>query len=326
MKRLSTLLLLAASTVLHAQNNIDEFAIPANDSRITAWATGCQVNRGWIDIADKSLGQVTTGTEQNAVGPYTNFGAVLSLGDSGVATLTFATPISDVSGPDFAVFENGFIDPTDSTNAYLEFAFVEVSSDGHNFVRFPAQYTGPSEAQFDNFTYIKGYHYENLAGRYVNGYGTPFDLALLEDSAAIDISNITHVRIVDVVGNIDPQYCSRDAFGNIINDPYPSPFPSGGFDLAAVAVLNGSANAIKTPSSNKHFQLYPNPAGNYIQLNSAHSSGTFSYEIVNILGNIKSKGEAKSAEKLDVSGLQAGSYYIIINYNNLKTVINFNKQ
>lgn len=326
MKPLSTLLLFISSLSLHAQNNLDAFAIPANDGSISAWASGCVVTRGWIDIADKSQGYVSTGTEQNAIGAYTNFGAVVSLGDSGVATLTFAQPIKDVPGPDFAVFENGFIDPTDSSNAYLEFAFVEVSSDGQNFVRFPAKYTGQSEQQYDNFTYIKGHQYENLAGKYVNGYGTPFDLASLADSTTVDINNVTHVRIVDVIGNVAAELCSRDAFGNIINDPYPSPFPSGGFDLAAVAVLNGNANAIHTNRNNSHFQLYPNPAKEYIQINSSNANDLVSYQIVNILGIVKSSGKAKSLEKLDISALEAGYYYITLNHNNSKTVINFSKQ
>ena len=43
--------------------------------------------------------------------------------------------------------------------------------------------------------------------------------------------------MVDVVGSIDPMYGTRDSLGNLINDPWPTPFATGGFDLDAVAVL-----------------------------------------------------------------------------------------
>jgi len=46
------------------------------------------------------------------------------------------------------------------------------------------------------------------------------------------------VKVIDVIGTIDPQYASRDSFGNIVNDPYPTPFGSCGFDLDAVGVIN----------------------------------------------------------------------------------------
>ena len=64
--------------------------------------------------------------------PSTSPTTVVSLGDGGSITLTFAHPLSDGTGPDLAVFENAFND------TFLELAFVEVSSDGANFVRFPA--------------------------------------------------------------------------------------------------------------------------------------------------------------------------------------------
>ena len=57
---------------------------------------------------------------------------VVSLGDGGYGILTFDEPIDNGLGWDFAVFENSFSDD------FLELAFVEVSSDGINFFRFPA--------------------------------------------------------------------------------------------------------------------------------------------------------------------------------------------
>ena len=68
-----------------------------------------------------------------------------------MATVTFASPIYNGEGPDFAVFENGFdiddeYDPTGVLH-FLELAFVEVSSDGENFFRFPAVTNVPSTAR-----------------------------------------------------------------------------------------------------------------------------------------------------------------------------------
>jgi hypothetical protein len=51
------------------------------------------------------------------------------------------------------------------------------------------------------------------------------------------------VRLVDVVGTIDPQYATRDYKGRIVNDPWPTRdtiWASGGFDLTGVAVLRAA--------------------------------------------------------------------------------------
>jgi hypothetical protein len=55
------------------------------------------------------------------------------------------------------------------------------------------------------------------------------------------------VRITDVVGSIDPRYWTRDSLGNLINDPFTTPFASGGFDLNGVGVINEAA-AVPEPS------------------------------------------------------------------------------
>src|SRR6185312_6390046 len=111
-------------------------AISASSSAFTEWANGCTIQRGYMDIAQPALGYASTGDSTDALGiADVN---VVSLGDSGVATLTFPSPIYDGDGFDFAVFENAFLNPLDSNLAYLELAFVEVSSDGVNYFRFPA--------------------------------------------------------------------------------------------------------------------------------------------------------------------------------------------
>lgn len=324
-KILSTLLLLPVAYCSSAQHNLDAAAIKFNDARISQWAAGCTVERGWKDIADKSQGYASVGTEQNAVGPLTTTGSVVSLGDSGVAVLTFAEPIRNVEGPDFAVFENGFLHPTDSGLAFLELAFVEVSSDGINYVRFPAAYNGQDTTQIDNFTYVKGQDYVNLAGRYIQGYGTPFDLEALRDSTMVDIDNITHVRIVDVIGSLDPAIGSKDASGRMINDPYATAFASGGFDLSGVAVLNATSTNMPALNEIHNISLSPNPATNNVVIN-ADKLSAFYYQIVNINGTTVKQGKSESRANIDVSALPAGVYYCILKYGTEKSVIKFVKQ
>ncbi|RYD94177.1 MAG: T9SS type A sorting domain-containing protein [Sphingobacteriales bacterium] len=309
-----------------AQHNLDNAAVKADDARISQWAATCVVERGWLDIADKAQGYASAGADQNATGPLSGTSPnIVSLGDSGVAVMTFAVPIRNADGPDFAVFENGFLDPTDSGKAFLELAFVEVSSDGVHYVRFPAYYNGPDTAQVTNFTYVKGQDYVNLAGRYIHGYGTPFDLEELQDSAAVDINNITHIRIVDVIGSLDPAVGSKDAAGRMINDPYATAFASGGFDLTGVAVLNATPSNIAGHNDRYTLTLSPNPVADHIVIN-ADKLPAFYYQIVNINGAAVLQGNAGSGTAIGVSGLPAGVYYCILKYGNTKRAIKFVKQ
>ncbi len=215
-------------------------AIDGHSSSIVAWATGVSVVRGLDDIAVPDGPRVIYGSESDAVGPidFTTTTAV-SLGDGGSATVTFAHPIRNGEGPDFAVFENSFDD------YFLELGFVEVSTDGERFVRFPATSLTQTDSQV--VSHVDPTFINNLAGKYRVGYGTPFDLEELRDSTGINIDSIVYVRIVDVVGSIEPQYATYDAYGHIVNDPYPTSdstgrWRSGGFDLTGVAVMYENTN------------------------------------------------------------------------------------
>ena len=206
----------------------------ANDSpQILGWATGvASLNRGLADITNPDGGVVTFGDASNALGPAEGTSLdVVSLGDGGSITLTFDQPISDGAGADFAVFENSFSD------TFLELAFVEVSSNGTDFFRFDATSLTQTQTQVGAFGTLDPTNLNNLAGTFRQGFGTPFDLAELTDPA-LNTDLVTHVRLIDVVGSIDPNVGSQDASGNFINDPFSTPFASGGFDLDGVAVLN----------------------------------------------------------------------------------------
>ncbi len=227
-------------------------AIHVDDPQFINWATGCTVERGFQNILMEELGETTNGEAENVPGPADNL--VVSLGDAGVATLTFEHPIRNGEGWDFAVFENAFDD------LFLEFAFVEVSSDGEQFVRFPATSLTDTTEQTTTFGISDATKVNNLAGKYRGGFGTPFDLEeLSEYSDILDLENITHVRIIDVIGSIDPEIGSRDAFGNLVNDPFPTGFPVGGFDLDAVGVIHQNVEVANEDLSFTTIKVYPNP-------------------------------------------------------------------
>lgn len=225
-------------------------AMHKDSSAFVAWATNCVVQRGYLDISDPDLGVASFGDASQAVGTA---GGVVSLGDSGVAVLTFLNPITNGPGFDFAVFENAFNDE------FLELAVVEVSSDGENFFRFPATSNTPDDVQvgpFENFgdaTLLN-----NLAGKYREFYGTPFDLDELTGMPNLNVQAITHVKIIDVVGTIDPLYANYDQASNAINDPYPTAFASGGFDLDAVGVIHEGEAGLETLTE-VSVSLFPNP-------------------------------------------------------------------
>lgn len=208
-------------------------AVAKADPAFIGWATGfSDLVRGPAQIDDLAKGYVTFGAGSQALGaPGADVYDVVSLGDGGRITLTFAAPLADGAGWDFAVFENSF-SPT-----FLELALVEVSSNGTDFFRFDAFSETQTGAQVGAFSAMDPTELRNLAGKYRLGFGTPFDLAELAGrSPLLDVASITHVRIVDVVGALNPELATTDSLGRIINDPWPTPFNSGGFDLDAVGV------------------------------------------------------------------------------------------
>ena len=264
MKNTLLLFVILASMPMSAQfappaGQIGTTAIHKDSSVIVAWATGIEVERGLIHIANPSVAHegsnyATFGEPENALGQASgNAMDVVSLGDGGMATLSFANPIYNGDGPDFCVFENSFSD------TYLELAFVEVSSDGQRFVRFPSISRTQTTTQIDGFGSLDATKIHNLAGKYRQGFGTPFDLEDLIDSSDIDLNHITHIRIIDVVGSIDPNYARYDSEGNSINDLFPTPFNSGGFDLDAVGVIHERNELIIDDNPFNSVSVYPNP-------------------------------------------------------------------
>jgi hypothetical protein len=200
-------------------------AVEVDDSRISGWASGWEPPVAWGSEVEGKWK-----TPELALGPAQGTALdIVSLGRGGEIVMTFDPPISDGPGSDLAVFENG------ATDTFLELALVEVSSDGVHFARFDSGYVCAEPVSA--FGALDPECCSGLAGKYRQGFGTPFDLELLRyrplvQDGTVDLTAITHVRLVDVIGDGS----ASDSFGNRIYDPYPT-VGSAGFDLDAIAVL-----------------------------------------------------------------------------------------
>ncbi len=233
-------------------------AIYKDSSVFIDWATSCVVERGYLDISQPDLGFVDFGLEENAIGEADN--TIISLGDGGMATVSFDVPIANGEGFDFAIFENSFLD------TFLELPFFEVSSDGENFFRFDGISLTQTDEQVGGFGELNTEKINNLAGKYRIGYGTPFDLEELDNISGLNIDSVTFIRIIDVVGSIQDGYATYDSQENKINDPWTTPFPSGGFDLDAVGVIHNINNLSITDKTKQEIKIYPNPIPENIDL------------------------------------------------------------
>lgn len=200
--------------------------VPLGDPSIGGWATGV--------VAYEPGEEATAYTDPSqALGPASGVSTeVLVLGRGGSVTLSFDGEISDGAGAELALFENG-LGTTDAL--FGELAYVELSSNGIDFVRFPVrtERTEPITAyeRFDTRDYV------GFAGLHPAGTGTAFDFSEVATepevlAGTVDLASIRVVRIVDVVGDGS----QTDVAGNPIYDPYPTT-GSAGFDLDGVALL-----------------------------------------------------------------------------------------
>ncbi|PKR81306.1 secretion protein [Brumimicrobium salinarum] len=295
---------LAAQSYPPAANESGTDAIHVDSSILIAWATGVEATRGYLNMGDPTFeingsNLASAGSSENAIGEADN--SIVSLGDGGSAILTFDQPIKNGPGADFAVFENSF------SHTFLELALVEVSSDGEHFVRFPAHSETQTSTQVGGFGTLDPAYLHNLAGKYKGNYGTPFDLEDLKDSSELDIDAITHVKIIDVIGAID-ENGSLDAFGNKINDPYPTPFESCGFDLSGIGVIHQNNNA-DISKEELGFKIYPNPSDGKVSIDLG-GFGTSTLIITNSTGKIiKQTHINQSVNNIDIT-LNKGVYFL----------------
>lgn len=283
-------------------------AVAADSEEFVSWGTAVTVSRGFQNIADPALGYVDSGEDSLGIGQADNM--TISLGDAGEAVVTFRHPIRNGEGWDFAVFENGFDD------TFLELAFVEVSSDGEHFFRFPATSLTDTINEIGTFGLLDATKLDNLAGKYRLLHGTPFDLAQLVDIPNLDIDAITHVKLIDVVGSMDEDYASRDAEGHKINDPFPTPFPQGGFDLDAIGVrYEKLTNATSNFQDLQELKIYPNPIqqGDVLRVEMTtiieHKMELALYQANGFFIKKINTGT------LDTSGLERGMYFLKVKRN-----------
>jgi hypothetical protein len=299
---------LAGSTAMHQDS-----------SAFVGWATGCHVTRGYQDISNTSLGYANIGDSSMALGKAgTN--PVVSLGDRGYAVVTFSAPIMNGTGFDFAVFENAFND------SFLELAFVEVSSDGVNFFRFAATSNSPTSPQYDNNANMDPTKINNLAGKYRATFGTPFDLQELSGIPQLNINSVTHLKIIDVVGSIDPLYASYDNSTNIINDPWTTAYPSSGFDLDAVGVINQVGVGIHETSFPESISVYPNPFTDKFRIKNPEMK-ELRVEISDLRGTIlKSEVVTENNSEIELEDFVKGLYTVHLTSDKGKKIIKLVKE
>lgn len=302
------LLMLTLNSV--AQNYPPEAGMPGstaihyNSPLFIQWANGITVERGFVNKSNPNImasgsNYATFGTPNDALGIPS--GAVVSLGDGGSAILTFANPIADGPGFDFAVFENG-------STAYLELAFVEISSDGVHYFRFPNHSQTQTTTQLGTFQSPAANFLNNFAGKYSSNYGTPFDISEIPDTNLLDKSNIQYVKVIDVVGSINPDYASYDSFGNAVNDSFPTPFSSCGFDLQGVGVIDTTLNTSDFDFNSKVF-LYPNPTSDFFSVSNAMGS---TINVYDTNGRMFKTIDNYQGQNLAINYLKSGIYMVTI--------------
>ena len=251
-------------------NNRGQHADPLNDPN----AVVNPIFKGWAtavaDYVPAPGVDVLWADPGNALGPVAGDKLdIVSLGDlsrqqidqgmePGRITLSFDEPIRQQEGYEFVVFENGFTsDASWSTGSvagqmFAELGYVEVSTNGVDFARFPA--VSLTSEPLGSYGTMEISNVYNLAGKHPNGTGTPFDLLEIAGepnvvSGLVDINDIRYVRIVDIPGsgdfydqavmNIDP---ASGAVRDYYSDNHPIydawvTFGSGGVDIEAVGVL-----------------------------------------------------------------------------------------
>lgn len=280
-------------------------ALYKDSSAFIDWAASCVVKRGLQDIAQASSDTASVGSSANVIGEADG-NKVVSLGDGGEAIVQFNGSIFDGQGPDFAIFENAF------NASFLELAFVEVSSDGVNYFRFPAHSLTDTNTAVGSFGSVDASNVNNLAGKYQANYGTPFDLNELAGINGLDIQKITHIKIVDVVGSLDDTYATKDSAGNKINDQYPTPFPSGGFDLDAVGVIHLTPLGLQKIKV-QEIRFYPNPTHEEVFLDEKWTSAN--YSLTDSKGTQLISGVV-SEKSISLANLNMGIYFLQLQHKN----------
>ena len=214
------------SQILLSQSQLSlkqsDFTVWGNE--VVSYTRGSALAEGY-DVTDSALGPPSFDSKGMSLHKIPSL-ETLSLGEGGQIIVRLSESISDGIGPDIGIFENSF-------NGYFrELAYVEVSTDGQHFVRFPSlNFNTSSLGSFEEQQLTTTW---GLAGLGLAGTPTVFDLAELEAEPAVikgdvKLSDINYVRVIDIAGDGS----ALDSLGHEIYDPYPT-MGSSGFDLDAI--------------------------------------------------------------------------------------------
>ena len=187
----------------------------------------------WIDVVRRFTPGAFAGFGQEnmpwiVLGPPVPGGAVagstdvVSLGNGGSIEVLFRdNVVVDGPGDDIVIFENAFHIGSPTGNVFTEFAIVEVSRDGREWLRFP--FDAASGAGLAGATAVLAEPADPLdpaAG------GDRFDIGEL------GLDFVRYVRLIDAGDEVDD-------VGNHV-----APANQGGFDLDALGAINTTPPAI----------------------------------------------------------------------------------
>jgi len=164
-------------------------------------------------------------------GLFSGSGEVLTLGVGGSLTLQLASSGFDGPGTDLLVCENPFY-VVGTSGVFVEAMFVDVSTDGTHFVRFPTSYTGPAGPFLPQFGQpVAGYRgfagVMPVSANPSTGVsdldiaacgGDAFDYADLAGlpevlNGSVDLFDIEYVRLVDAESGV-----ALDSTGHVVWD------------------------------------------------------------------------------------------------------------
>lgn len=90
----------------------------------------------------------------------------------------------------------------------------------------------------------------------------------------------------------------------MINDPWPTPFPSSGFDLDAVGVIHDIAHHDVEENEEGIIALYPNPVKDCLTVKAENLQ---SVEVYNLMGQ---QVLAATTPVIDFGSLNQGIYFV----------------
>ena len=114
--------------------------------------------------------------------------------------------------------------------------------------------------------------------------------------------------VVGVVGSIDPLYASYDVNNHPINDPWPTPFSSGGFDIDASGVLHQNPLSI---SEYKEELVFPNPisVSGTLHIKSKHTVAS-----IKLFDNLGKSYVFKNSSSLNLAELNLSTGVYVLQY------------